>query len=326
MTRCNVIVDNRIKVVPLACLASRRVCVALIALSLLSGQEAHPSSHRVFTHLLDIETSATWREVPRWDGSLLVGFINSQSAGSIIYTINSEGQRDEILFTLKEAGYVSVIDAAASAKGEIAAVGSALGGERATSYVARIATNRTSQVVTRVWPYCPMVVTFASDGIIWTIGHIKDDGDTRITANHVLRRFDAAGKLLTSAILDVPGNSTDEISYLRSSSDRVAWFTRSGEYIEFALNGTEINRYAGPSGVAERDISGVAVSPANQVVIGTMVNGKGQFLVLDRQSREWVPVSVAPEFTAGWVRVLGFEGSSLVTTNGNGRLRRFSTK
>lgn len=302
-----------------------RVSLALVAVTWLSAQETHRLGPPVFTHERDVQTTP-WYHFPRWDGSLLVGREHNESNGPVIFTIDSEGLRDETPFTLKDAGYINIIDAAASSSGEIAAVGSALVGDRATTFVALIAADRRSQVVTRVWPYCAMVVTFAADGNIWTIGHVKDDDNTRAIALHVLRRFDPSGKLLTSTAIVTPGRGTDEISYLRSSSDRVGWFNRSAEYIEFALDGSEIGRYAGPSGLTERDISGVALSPENQVVAGTVADGKAQFLVLDRQNRRWIPASVAPEFTSFWARVLGFDGTTLVITDTNARLRRFITK
>jgi hypothetical protein len=35
--------------------------------------------------------------------------------------------------------------------------------------------------------------------------------------------------------------------FLRSSNDRVGWFTRFDEYFEFSLDGKQIGHYEGPS-------------------------------------------------------------------------------
>jgi len=284
------------------------------------------ASKHAFTHERDVETAFQWPYVPRWDGAFLVGLMSNHSNGPVIVTIDRDGRRDETLFTLQDAGHINLFDMAASSNGEIATIGDALGGERGTTFVARISSDRKNQVVTRVWPYCPMVMTFAPDGTIWTIGHLKDEENTREVAYHVLRRFDPSGKLLGSTILSVKGDTSDQASYLRASKDRVGWYcTRGGEYVEFSLDGTEIARYDGP-GVKERDISGVALSAENDVVVGRLANGKSELEMLDRQNRTWVPVSVPQEFATTYMRVYGFDGTTLVTSHSNTELRRFNTK
>jgi hypothetical protein len=227
---------------------------------------------------------------------------------------------------LQDAGRINVVDMAAAANGEIAIIGSALGNDRGTTFLARISGDRKNEVVTRVWPYCAMAMTFAPDGTIWTIGHLKDEENTRVVALHVLRRFDPSGKLLGSATLDVRGNTTEEGSYLRSSKDRVGWYTRDGEYIEFSLDGKEIARYDGPVGVKERDIQGVAFSSEDDFVLARLANDKSTLVMLDRQTRTWVPVSIPPEFAPTYMRVYGFDGTTLVASHTNTELRRFNTK
>lgn len=292
-----------------------------------SKQVDQTASKHALTHERDVETAFQWPYVPRWDGAFLVGLMSNHSNGPVIVMIDRDGRRDETLFTLQGAGDINLYDMAASSNGEIATIGSALGGERGTTFLARIARDRKNQVVTRVWPYCPMVMTFAPDGTIWTIGHLKDEENTREVAYRVLRRFDPSGQLLGSTILKVKGDTSDQASYLRASKDRVGWYcTRGGEYIEFSLDGSEMARYEGPPGVKERDISGVALSTENEVVIGRLANGKSELEMLDRQNRTWVPVSIPQEFATTYIRVYGFDGTTLVTSHTNTELRRFNTK
>jgi hypothetical protein len=299
---------------------------ALLAAFCLYGQVSQKQAKRTFAHDRDVETAFQWQAPPRWEGEFLVGYINNGSSGPVIFTIDRNGRRQETLFTLKDAGWIDVIDAAVSQTGEIAAVGSAIGGDRATCYVARIAADRKSQIVTRVWPYCAMTVTFAADGTIWTIGHIKNDQDTGALAYHVLRRFDPSGKLLGSLTLDVMGRGTDETSRLRASRNRVGWFTRNNEYLEFSLDGSELDRYEGPEGATHEEITGVTIGPENEVVASRFRKGKTEFLTLDRENRTWIPVSIPTEYAPDWARVLGFDGTTLVTNSVNGRMRRFHTK
>lgn len=255
---------------------------------------------------------------------MLVGYNHNHSSSPIIYTIDRDGRRDETLFTFSDAGLMNLVDVAASRTGEIAVIGSAYTSDgRATTFVARIATDRQHQTITRTWPYCPMVVTFAPDGTLWTIGHSKDNDNTTVLAYNVLQRFDASGRMLGSTSLPVKGNRTQETSGLRSSRDRVGWLTRDGEYLELSLNGSEMARYDGPEVASDLDITGLAMSDDNDVVIGRFGHGKADFLALDRETRSWSQLSLPKEYVPIWAGVHGFDGTNLVTNSKNGTLRRF---
>jgi hypothetical protein len=129
----------------------------------------------------------------------------------VLYTIGVDGWRNETLFTLPDGAWIKVFDVAASEKGEIAIVATSLTADtRATAFLAQISSDRKSQILTRIWPYGPHVVTFALDGALWTIGILKNDDATRDLATQVLRRFDTFGKLLSSVILNARGGSADE--------------------------------------------------------------------------------------------------------------------
>src|SRR5579864_1735062 len=106
------------------------LATGLLTAFCLEGQTAEKQAKRTFTHERDVETAFLWHEVPRWDGEFLVGYINNQSSGPVIFTIDRDGRREETLFTLKDAGWIDLTDAATSPSGEIAVVGSALGGDR----------------------------------------------------------------------------------------------------------------------------------------------------------------------------------------------------
>ncbi len=300
--------------------------VALLAALSLKGQVAQGPPKRTFTHDRDVQTYSVFQEVPRWDWGLLVGITANHSNGPVIYAIDRDGRKEETLFTFDDASLIHVIEVAASASGEIAVVGSAYTGDgRGTTFLARISADRKSQIVTRVWPYCAMVVTFAPDGTVWTVGHLNDEDNTRVIALNVLKHFDSSGKILGSTTISAKGTDTAEISYLHASRDRVGWFTRSNEYIEFSLDGSEIARYNGPDGATEREISGVVLGEDNEVVAGWFGKGKAELVMLDRGTRKWIPVALStgvPE----WARVLGFDGATLVTTTENGRMRRYHTK
>ena len=100
----------------------------------------------------------------------------NSSKGPFIYTIDREDRRGDTLFTLdKPAGIlIENYGAVASPNGEIAVIGTAYTSPL-TAFIARIAPDRKHQIVTGLWPYRPMAVTFAPDGTLWTVGYLTDD-------------------------------------------------------------------------------------------------------------------------------------------------------
>jgi hypothetical protein len=71
----------------------------------------------------------------------------------VLYTIGLDGWRNETPFTLPDGARINVFDVAASEKGQIAIVASALTADtRATALLARISSDRKSQIVARIWP------------------------------------------------------------------------------------------------------------------------------------------------------------------------------
>lgn len=167
-----------------------------------------------------------------------------------------------------------------------------------------------------------MVLTFAPDGTLWTLGHLKNEDDTREIQKNVLRRFDASGKLISSSNLAVNGRHGPDASYLRASRDRVGWFAASNEYFEFALDGSEIDHYEGPAGADFERISGVAISDQNEVVGAWFGKRIAQIMTLDRASKTWTPVSLTTG-TPEWARILGFDGTTLIMCSENGEYQRY---
>jgi len=296
-----------------------------LAVFCAEGQVPQGPARRTFTHERDVQTSF-WQNAPRWEGNRLLGVTNNRSKGPIIFTIDSDGRKEDTLFALQDAAEINIMNAALSASGEVAIAGSAVTNDtRGATFVALMTADRKGQIVTRTWPYCPMVVTFAPDGNIWTFGHLKDDADTREIAKNVLQRFDSSGRFLGSRTLHVKGTDVPDSTYVRASRDRVGWFTRANEYIEFALDGTEIARYDGPDGAEIGDMTGLAISMENEVVVSRFGHGKAEFLTLDRGAHAWSPVALSTGIPT-WARVLGFDGTTVVTNSENGRMRRYRTK
>jgi hypothetical protein len=318
------------KTIDLLCLRPRFFIrlssIVLLATACLSGQPAHVPVKRAFTHDRDLETSFRWLYRPKWNGAQLVGYDQNHTGGPIIYTIDRDGRRVETLFTLQDGALIHLYDIAASKDGEIVIVGSALTADkRGASFLARIASDRTSQVITRLWPYGAFAVTFAADGSVWTIGMLKDENGGEVARN-VLRHFDSTGKMIATRTLQVKGSETAATSFLSASKDRIGWFTLGGEYLEFSLDGWEIGRYEGPEGAEPRDITGVVLNDDNDVIAGRFGKDKAEFVVLDRDRHAWTPVELPKEYATTWARVIGFDGATLVTYSQSGKLRMFKVK
>jgi hypothetical protein len=298
------------------------MCVA----NLLCGQAAR----RTFTFERDVQTSSVWREIPRWDGAQLVGYEHDDSAGPIVYTIDRDGRRDEFLFTFEGFARIWIHNIAGSPDGEIAIVGSAYTNDnQLTTFLARVASDRKRQLITRTWPYVPRVVTFAPDGTVWTIGGLKKNEDnTRDVSSHFVRHFDRTGRVIWSSTVRVRGPEVggETASILRASRDRIGWLTQDGEYIEFSLDGAETGRWDLPGHAGFLETTGFALSDENDVIVGHFGKGHAELLELDRDAQAWARVTLPKDYTPSWAWVMGFDGTTLVTHSNTGILRRFNMK
>lgn len=300
------------------------VAVACVSIPQATGAQ----NRRSLTLEREIQTSlGSFRYFPRCDDATLVGFETNHSAGPVLFVSDRNGRTDKILFTIPEVGFINLFDKSASSSGDIAVVGDAYGNDgKATTFLARIEPGGKRQIITRTWPYCPATVAFAPDGTIWTMGHLKDEENTRVVAYHVLRRFDLTGRMLSSTTVASKVLVTDEMSFLRRSRDRVVWFSKNNEYVEFDLDGSELDRFPGPAGIDGALVHGLAISENNDVFIsvGNKKTDTYDYFALDRPSATWIPVSTTEPRRGA---IYGFDGLTLVTGGpAGGRLRRFSFK
>lgn len=299
---------------------SRCVLFAGLALLLSPGARrlaAQEPPEREFVIESETFLGIQWTRHPKFNGRLLLSVENSLSALPIVCTADSDGRLDTFGFTLPDGLIETLMDYAIAPNGEIALIGGGYTRDgKLNTFIARIPADHKRQVVTPVWPYASLTVTFAPDESIWTIGRLKDQENTTVVAEPVLRRWDREGKLLGSIKLTVRGRNPIKASRITASNDRVAWFTRGGEYIEFSLDGKEIARFAAPE-----DVNGFAISPDNEVVAGRFTEDENEVLFLDRPSRRWIPAVLPEAEQSRWQLVLGFDGKTLVTYN-NGTLRR----
>lgn len=276
---------------------------------------------------------------PYWSHGALITVEDSPSDAPVILRIRRNADSERIRFSIPNGHHITIRQLASAADSAIAVIGSVYSDDgRGTTFLARIQPDRKYQTVTQLWPYVPSVVTFAPDGTIWSIGRVRD-GDL-VSQWNVLKRFDTAGKLLSTTTIEAKPyiHSGDDpnkprirdaadVSILRSSKDRVAWFTNGNEYIEFSLDGQERGRLDGPDqGCLNQTSASMALGQDNEVVIGPTKCQKPGYWRLDRPSGRWEPVGVSSREGADQVIVLGFDGNTLVATTARGTIRRYVTK
>jgi len=267
----------------------------------------------------------------RWTSNLLAGCDYCEGSGPILWTTDRQGHRETIAFEIPGVERTSVRDVAAGPDGSLAAVGLAISGNsRMGTFIAWISPDRSSQTITRVWPFSPNVVVFAPDGTVWTVGSVGNDSYRRIYDN-VLRHYTSSGQLLASTILQgvrTQANGFPEVSHasaLLASNDRIGWLTHSCQYIEFSLDGVELGRYSCPAGYAkEGDLAGVALSASDDLLVGSQWLAPLAPLQLNRAAGTWTSVPVTQDF--GKTRsILGFDGITLVTSSStSSTMRRYS--
>lgn len=266
----------------------------------------------------------------RWSGRMFLSIEANESRSPVICTASTDGLIERTAFTVPDAAYIFVYDVTASRDGTIALVGTAISDDsRAATFVARLGADRTAALITRVSPYVPRKVTIAPDKTIWTVGWVRDEAG-RVLRNNVLKSFDSRGVVVRTLAPQVTFRAglpasvdTPDFSVLRSSLDRIGWLTASNEYIEFALDGGEIARFAGPP-LTEKHHQPVtfALSEDNDAVVGSQGADHWDLWTLDRKRNSWTSVEIA-DGVPNWGEVLGFDGASLLNGVARGQVFRY---
>jgi hypothetical protein len=265
------------------------------ALCLLAGLCVIPhvalaQSRVAFAHERDVATQVG-ESVPAWSGGALVGVDFNRSKTPIVYAADREGRREEIGVDLPGAMTVFVRGAVSGSDGVMAVIGYEENADRAGHFLVLISPDRQRRTVIQISPYVAQLVTIAGDGTIWTVGGLRSDVRDETKVN-ILKRYDTSGKELSSLHVRARARAgiwPDAVSssYLVASRDRVGWFTNGCEYIEFSLDGREIERFDGPPGVGIKQVSGVGLDAENGFFVGRKGDHTFEVLALDRISRGW---------------------------------------
>jgi len=308
--------------------------LAIAQLCALSHPMLGQTSH-AFVHERDVNGRfPPGVDTPRWSGRSLLGYELDMTAAPILYSVDRNGNREEYVLTLPGVSMVSIGAMAGGADGAIAVSGGAYSSDaQITTFFAWISPDRKTQIVTRIWPYVAEKIVIAADGTIWTAGFLKNDENTKVLVENQFRHFETSGKQLAAFAVrtreskQLLSNGTT-YSWLGASSDRVGWLSNGNEYIELALDGTEIQRFDGPTDLTEAPVGlrGAALSADNEIALGAGTKSGLSVLTLDRKSRTWN--ALLPEEKASH-RVAGFDGTTLITLPAlepGGVMRRYARK
>ncbi len=305
----------------------------LCGLVLMMFASMRPAAGQVQLTRSDANTAVLYSScnvVVGWNGGRLLGWESNRTATPIICTDTWNGHRDSFAFSIPSAGMISFAWIAGANDGTLAVVGTAyMDDGKAATFVARVSADRRSQTITRVWPYCPRKVVVAPDGVIWTVGWVKDVEKDSIAANNVIRRYDSSGSELATATVHLVGRGLGDdsvsLSHLGSSDDRVAWLTNQNEYLEFALDGKEILRMNGPRNGDDvvAGASAMALGSDNAVLVA--VQRKNLLIVtrLDRETRRWMPVSTKGAGLPPWARLMGIDRGQILVSEQAKSLRAY---
>ena len=320
-------------------LASPRmaVLVALVLSACLFGQTDTKEKATSWSLRRTTESAYPIISTPRWAGAILIQARDLESRAPQLHLLDSAGHSEIVSFSLPGSPLLQALKYSAGNDRSLILSGSATSdAQQAAAFIGLISPDRTRQMIKWTAPFVPEAVVIAADGTIWSVGTVCDD-EKRITiADNVVQRYSASGILLSSTPIanlkvarETPGDATMG-STLLASRDRVGWFTRASQYIEFSLDGSELGRFDAPSDPdwdwhTIRLGGGLALSEDNHAVLCS--NGKArhtlQVLTLDRPRRAWVPTSFGAGDTPQWQSLLGFDGNILVTRPKAGILLRW---
>lgn len=281
--------------------------------------------------ILDHDTTAMW------SGDTLVVVQNRFSAAPDIRFFDRNGsQVSEFTFTIPGATLINIYEnsVARGSDGSLAIAGTAYSDDqRGSMFVAWVSADHKEQTVIRTSPFFPGTVTLASDGTIWLAGHeTKGENDARDYTRPLVRHYDKTGKLLGSFIPwstlgTAPHIVPFSLSTLLALKDRVLWYLPNARtYFEFSLDGATITQHKSAPHV-DHDIAFVAACQDGSLFASTLTRSSGQprhwgIFRLDPQQNEW---RLIPR-NEKWGRLLGCDGTRLVTTTDNKTLSWLETK
>jgi hypothetical protein len=258
-----------------------------------------------------------YMRLAKWSNGALIDVEYDRTVNPLVWLLEGQVQRT-VPFTIPGARLMEIDDWDRAADGAIGLSGSATDAEgRLSGFIAWISPDGMRSEVIQTLLYGPMHLAFAPDGTIWTAGRETlraDSGVLRLSAS-VIRHFERSGKTLGSfvpqaTILD--RNVLYNIrSWLRASSDRVAWYS-GGKYVELAPDGRLV---ADITIRSPGDETGFALTEKGEAFLSSEAGSQLAVHILDRSTGSWRLVlqrTMTPGSPIDFGFVCGADGSRLV--------------
>ena len=278
----------------------------LLPLAVYSAIAADVSFNQVPN--LDLKQLGTDQEhrLPVWSGGALLQSINDGSSAPGVQVFERSGRlADTISIRIPGANVTRISSVSRSMGGDFAACGFSTDNDgRSATFVAWRLHDSEDLTVVRTSPFAPRRVAIEADGSVWAVGNFNSRGGIDPDKEHgVLRHYDKTGRLLRSLF---PSASIDRLrpymGFVAASADRVGWISEGspgsqvsnpGGYVEVMSSG-EVVQYSLPSGYSGEgpNLYGFALTDDSEAFVVALVSANASRLFrLDRNAREWVPVS-----------------------------------
>lgn len=258
-----------------------------------------------------------YMRLAKWNNGALINVEYDQTVNPLVWLFEGQVQQT-VPFTIPGARSMEIYDWDRAADGSIGLSGSATDAEgRFSGFIAWISRDGLQSEVIQTLLYGPMHLAFAPDGTIWTAGRetVRVDSGVLKLSSGIIRHFDRSGKTLGSFVpqATIPDRSVlyNIRSWLRASSDRVAWYS-GGKYVEVAPDGRLVTDITIRS---PGDETGFALTEKGDAFLSTQAGNQLAVHILDRSAGSWRLVlqrTITPESPIDFGFICGADGSRLV--------------
>lgn len=258
-----------------------------------------------------------YMRLAKWNNGALINVEYDKTVNPLVWIF--EGQVQQTMpFTIPGVRSMEIYDWDRAADGTIGLSGSATDAEgRISGFIGWLSPDGMRSEVIQTLVYGPMHLAFAPDGTIWTAGRETvriDSGVLRLSAS-VIRHFERSGKTLGSFVPQATILDRSVLynirSWLRTSSDRVAWYA-GGKYVEVAPDGRLVTDITIRS---PGDETGFALTENGDAFLSSQAGSQLAVHILDRSTGSWRLVlqrKITPPSAIDFGFICGADGSRLV--------------
>jgi len=282
----------------------------------------------VVTNQANIDWQAAVKPVPVWGYGMMVAY-DSQSAPPRVYAFNPDGAA-RFTTSIEAPGLTRLLihRPAPSPSGEIVVPG--------TGFDARglvvdflLWITKTGQIgrLVRTNPFHALKAAFAEDGTLWTAGVTFDDRHRQQVEADVLRRFDAQGTFLLSALPSGAWSGVHPATncLLAAGGGKVVFYSRGAAiYTEVSAQGEMLLQLDPPEPPSDMSIDGLGVTASGVVFLTGEsrrdANAPSLLYQVSPDQDGWMQVSLsnpAADRDKKTAYLVGVEGEELVFRRGS---------